>query len=199
MNRTTSLAAVLAILTAGPLAAQTTLETDDEAEVIVIEPETEAVDPEVETVEPEVQVVDPEVAVVETEMAGMDMAGLITSDDIIDGPVYSTGEAYDEERWLATEGVGYQEGYGFDDRYENIGEIEELVFDATGQLVGVVAEVGGFLGIGDHEVMLPLQDVRMVPVGGDGLAEDRQFAYVTRMTEDQLEELPRFDDDLLDD
>lgn len=212
MNRT-AIAALLAAVAAGPSLAQTTPGTaadpnvvlDPQAEttdtdVIVVDPEVEAV--ETETVDPEVEVVeDPEVVVTETETAAtdmMEMDGLIRTRDITGGPIYSTGEAYDEARWTATDPYaatrtgGAYEPYGYDQNYQTIGSIEDIVLDSSGQMIGIVAEVGGFLDIGDKHVMLPVGDVRLVPVN------DTEYAYVTRLTEDQLTELPDVDEGPLD-
>ena len=117
----------------------------------------------------------------------MSLEGMITAEQIEDGRVYALDGAYDEETWMG------EEAYAFDPNYEDVGEIEDVVLDARGQMVGVTAEVGGFLGIGDHLVMLPIDEIRLVPV------DDAEFAYVTRLTEDQLEELPVIEGDLLGD
>ena len=55
-------------------------------------------------------------------------------------------------------------------------------------MIGIVAEIGGFLGIGEHNVLLPVGDVRLVPV------DDQSYSYVTRYTEEQLEQLPDVDE-----
>ena len=65
-------------------------------------------------------------------------------------------------------------GYGSDRR--QIGEIEDIILDRSGQMVGIVAEVGGFLDIGDKHVMLSVDDVRLVPV------DDTTYSFVTRMS-----------------
>ncbi len=123
-------------------------------------------------------------ALAETHVMSMD--GVILADQIQDGRVYALGDAYDEGIWDAGD------PYTLDSNYQDVGEIEDVVLNADGQMIGITAEVGGFLGIGDNEVMLPLGDVRLVP------SEDGEYNYVTRLTEDQLEELPTIDDDLLD-
>ena len=138
-----------------------------------------------------------EAEAVEAEPMG-EMAELIRTRDITGGTVYSTGaEGYDEARWTASDPMttaqtGTYETYGYDENYDNIGEIEDIVLDRSGQMVGIVAEVGGFLGIGDHHVMLPVEDVRLVPV------DDSEYSYVTRYTEEQLEGLPDVDEGPLD-
>ena len=195
MTRTTALAtiAMLVPLAAGPAFAQTT--TDEDTDVIVVEPEQDA---DVEVVEPEaetdVEVVEDPAMETDTAEPMQDMANLIRTRDITGGPVYSTGEDYyDEARWTATDPfdaarTGAYEPYGYDENYDNIGEIEDVILDSSGQMIGIVAEVGGFLDIGDHHVMLPVEDVRLVPV------DDTSYAFVTRYTEEQLEELPSVDE-----
>ncbi|WP_193141706.1 MULTISPECIES: PRC-barrel domain-containing protein [unclassified Meridianimarinicoccus] len=70
--------------------------------------------------------------------------------------------------------------------WKAIGEIEDIVLNSSGQMVGIVADVGGFLGIGDKHVLLPMENVRIVPLV-DG---DDDYALVTRHTEESLMGLP---------
>ena len=105
---------------------------------------------------------------------------LIRSRDITGGQIY-TNNAVADEGWTA----GYTE-VGAD--WNEIGEIEDLVLSRDGQLIGVVAEVGGFLDIGDKHVMISLGEIRLVPV------DDRSFALVTQLSEEQLEALPGVDE-----
>ena len=119
-----------------------------------------------------------------------DWTQLIRTRDITGGAVYTTNEAYDEGSW------GTEENYSWGwTRYDEvgadwnqIGEIEDLVLDRSGQLVGVVAEVGGFLDIGDKHVMLRVGDVDLVPV------DDQSYSLITRFSEEQLEAMPGVDE-----
>ena len=63
-----------------------------------------------------------------------------------------------------------------------------MVLDQSGQLVGVVAEVAGFLDIGDKHVMLRVEDVDLVPV------DDQSYSLITRYSGEQLEEMPGVDE-----
>jgi hypothetical protein len=125
----------------------------------------------------------------------MNMDDLIRTRDITGGPVYSIASNYDEARWMDMDDREYYSGtnyaYGSDD-YRQIGEIEDIVLDQSGQMVGLVAEVGGFLDIGDKHVMVEVGDLRLVPV------DDTSYAYVTRLSEEQLEELPSVDEGFFD-
>lgn len=119
-----------------------------------------------------------------------DWTQLIRSRDITAGPVYTTNEAYDEGSWGGdgdeTWGWSGYDEVGAD--WNEIGEIEDIVLDRSGQLVGVVAEVGGFLGIGDKHVMLRVGDVDLVPV------DDQSYSLITRYSEEELEEMPGVDE-----
>jgi sporulation protein YlmC with PRC-barrel domain len=55
---------------------------------------------------------------------------------------------------------------------EKIGEIDELLMDAKGQVDAVVVEVGGFLGMGKHHVALKFNDVKFsdAPMSAAGSA-----------------------------
>lgn len=74
------------------------------------------------------------------------------------------------------------------ENWNNIGSIEDVVLSKDGQMTGIVAEIGGFLGIGDTQVLIPVNDVSLVP------SDDGNYAFVTRLSEDQLKELPDVDD-----
>ncbi len=67
---------------------------------------------------------------------------------------------------------------------DTIGDIEEVLADADGKIVAVTAEVGGFLGLGEKEVVVSLEHLE--------LQGDR---FMTGLTADQLEASPRWDDD----
>jgi len=66
---------------------------------------------------------------------------------------------------------------------EEIGEVEEVLMTPDGQITAVTAEVGGFLGIGDKEVVVELDQLTQ---NGDHLQMD--------MTEEEVEALPAWDD-----
>lgn len=119
-----------------------------------------------------------------------DQAQLLRTRDITGGPIYTTNKAYDEGSW----GGADNDSWGWSDYdevgtdWKQIGEIEDVVLDRSGALVGVVAEVGGFLDIGDKHVMLRVGDVDLVPV------DDRSYFLVTRYSEEELEEMPGVDE-----
>src|SRR5262245_44169417 len=45
---------------------------------------------------------------------------------------------------------------------EKIGDISEVLIDTTGKVTGVIVGVGGFLGIGQHDVLVTLDQLKFV-------------------------------------
>lgn len=66
---------------------------------------------------------------------------------------------------------------------DKVGEVEEILVDKSGTPVAAVIEVGGFLDIGDEDVVIMLEDMTY---------EDGDFT--TQLSEGQLESLPVWDD-----
>ena len=50
---------------------------------------------------------------------------------------------------------------------DNVGEIGEVILDNGGKVQGVVVDVGGFLGVGTHPVLLNWKDVKLAGTGND--------------------------------
>jgi putative membrane protein len=68
---------------------------------------------------------------------------------------------------------------------DKVGKIEDVVLDQTGKYFAVLS-VGGFLGIGDKDVAVPLNDLQ--------LGEDEAY-LMSATTEDQLKQMPEYDAD----
>lgn len=117
-----------------------------------------------------------------TEELGSMEGKLIRSRDITGGNIYTTNEANDEG-WDAD--TVYE---SVETNWNEIGEIEDLVLSEDGKVTGIVAEVGGFLDIGDKHVVISVSDLSLVAV------DDATYAYVTRLNEEDLEALPGVDE-----
>ena len=66
---------------------------------------------------------------------------------------------------------------------EEVGEVDAVLVDAAAQPVAVAAEVGGFLGMGEKDVV----------IGLDQLTQDGDHLKVN-LTKEQIGALPEFDD-----
>ncbi|MER5171117.1 MULTISPECIES: PRC-barrel domain-containing protein [Thioclava] len=125
----------------------------------------------------------------EASANGIDMSdstNLIRSRDITGGDIYTIakdgGQSWDSMDWDALASDWN------DDGLNDIGEIEDVVLSPEGQMVGVVAEVGGFLDIADKHVVIPVDATHLVPI------DDGKYAIVTSQTEEQLEQLKDVDE-----
>jgi sporulation protein YlmC with PRC-barrel domain len=68
----------------------------------------------------------------------------------------------------------------------NLGNINDLVLDANGDVQAVVIGVGGFLGIGEKQVAVPFSALQHV------VAEDQTERFVISTTVEQLTAAPDF-------
>jgi len=50
----------------------------------------------------------------------------------------------------------------YNEANEKIGDIEELIVDKSGKVENVVLGVGGFLGMGEHYVAVPMEKLKWV-------------------------------------
>jgi len=83
---------------------------------------------------------------------------------------------------LATEYIG-RPVYG--PSKQKVGTVTNLVVDTTGRVIGIVMDVGGFLGIGAKEITLAFE--ALYPV-----LEDDKEAFLVEMTKEQLAAAPGF-------
>jgi hypothetical protein len=67
---------------------------------------------------------------------------------------------------------------------EEVGEVEAVLLDGSGRPVAVAADVGGFLGLGERDVV----------IGLDRLSRGQDRLTVA-MSKEEIEALPEFDDD----
>ncbi|MGJ8628615.1 MAG: PRC-barrel domain-containing protein [Sulfitobacter sp.] len=73
--------------------------------------------------------------------------------------------------------------YGSND--EDIGEIETLIVDDSGKITHVLADIGGFLGMGEHTVKLSFEELQLMRN-----ADGSDVRIYVDSTEEKLESLP---------
>ena len=76
--------------------------------------------------------------------------------------------------------------YGAND--ENVGEIGDVVLTEDGKVDAVIVDVGGFLGIGEKEVAVGMDNLKFLS------DEDGDLYLYTEFTEEQLEAQPEYDE-----
>lgn len=107
---------------------------------------------------------------------------MISAGAVEEATVYSLADSYDETFWDSGETFG-----PVATAWSEIGEVEDVVLDDTASVLGVTVDVGGFLGIGERTVLLPVRDIRLVQTPDEG------FFIVTRMSRAQFEETEGID------
>lgn len=105
-------------------------------------------------------------------------------------PVAASGQ------WRASKLIGVNV---YNDQNEKLGEISELIVDRSGRVTGAILGVGGFLGMGEHDVMVPMDRLKFsneankstTGQSGDGKQWYPDRAVVSA-TKDQLKAMPQF-------
>ena len=62
-------------------------------------------------------------------------------------------------QWRASKLIGINV---YNDKNESLGEINEILLDPSGKVGGVVIGVGGFLGIGERDILVPMDKLKFV-------------------------------------
>ena len=70
---------------------------------------------------------------------------------------------------------------------ENIGDINDMIFDDKGMIKAVIIGVGGFLGMGEKDVALPLDKITITK------DENNAVKLTIQATRDELDKAPAFD------
>jgi sporulation protein YlmC with PRC-barrel domain len=92
----------------------------------------------------------------------------------------------------------------YNDQNQKIGDIKELMLDKSGKIADVVIGVGGFLGMGEHDVAvnfdrLKWSDAAATTGSGQPASQSKNTSQnypdhaVLNATKDQLKSMPNFD------
>ena len=63
------------------------------------------------------------------------------------------------EMWRSSKVIGLNV---YNDQNEKLGDINEILVDKSGKVDGVVIGVGGFLGMGEHDIMVEMSKLKFV-------------------------------------
>lgn len=93
----------------------------------------------------------------------------------------STSATSYQGNWRASKVVGLSV---YNDKNESVGSINDLLMDKSGAIKAVVIGVGGFLGVGEHLVAVPLDKVKFAsePVAYTGAANTGSTTKSTTTT-----------------
>jgi sporulation protein YlmC with PRC-barrel domain len=82
-----------------------------------------------------------------------------TTDRANMAPATASDSASYQGNWRASKLVGLSV---YNDNNESLGSINDLLTDKSGNIKAVVIGVGGFLGVGEHLVAVPLDKIKFV-------------------------------------
>jgi sporulation protein YlmC with PRC-barrel domain len=82
-----------------------------------------------------------------------------TTDRANMAPAAASDNSSFQGTWRASKLVGLNV---YNDKNESVGSINDLLTDKSGNIKAVVIGVGGFLGVGEHLVAVPLDKVKFV-------------------------------------
>lgn len=102
----------------------------------------------------------------------------VEASDFIGARIYAT------ETMPATDTVAA----GAEKDWDDVGEINDVILGRDGQIKAVVLGVGGFLGMGEKNVAVPMQDVKFVK-SGDG---PNDYFLVVNANKDVLTNAPAY-------
>ena len=74
-------------------------------------------------------------------------------------PNTTTTATSHRDEWRASKVIGINV---YNDANEKIGDINELLLDRSGKVVNVIIGVGGFLGVGEHNVAIAYDKIKWV-------------------------------------
>lgn len=87
---------------------------------------------------------------------------------------------------LTTEDLTGARLYGTKD--EDIGEINSLIVDDSGQITRAILDIGGFLGLGEHQISVTLDELSILRE-----ADGTDFRVFIDATKEQLEAQPEYE------
>lgn len=87
-----------------------------------------------------------------------------------------------------TGGVTYVDGGAENQEWDNIGDINEIVLNRSGEVESVIVGVGGFLGLGERDVAIDMGALQFV---SDGEGQD-EFFLVVEASRLDIEQAPEY-------
>jgi hypothetical protein len=114
------------------------------------------------------------------------------SGNIGDAPKFVASQSPDQwvfSKFKGTDVVGPND--------EAIGGVNDLLFDKSGKILGVIVGVGGFLGVGQKSVAIDMSAFQVVPAGSaaapvTGGNDPNNIKLKVAWTKDQLQQAPDF-------
>ena len=84
--------------------------------------------------------------------------GLVAS-SLLAGAVYAQQNNPSAGEWRASKLIGLNV---YNEQNDKLGDISEILIDKAGKVDGVVIGIGGFLGMGEHDIKVSMDKLRFV-------------------------------------
>ncbi|MGH1570626.1 PRC-barrel domain-containing protein [Methylobacterium sp. P31] len=117
------------------------------------------------------------------------LALAVVASAVLAGPVLAqTAPASNDSQFITQEKAGQWRASKlrglnvYNNNDEKIGDINELLVDSTGKVQAVVIGVGGFLGMGEHDVAVPFDQVKFTTESRREAKNDGKKAETTGST-----------------
>lgn len=101
----------------------------------------------------------------------------VQASNLIGMRVYIAEPAADGSDWTMTETAGVQTDW------DDVGEINDLIITRDGAVVSVLVDIGGFLGLGERQVAMDMDDIRFVADTETEAADDFFLVIPAAMAE----------------
>ena len=85
-----------------------------------------------------------------------------------------------------------EDEFGSVDLFDNVGTVNSVILMEDGTIDGLVADIGGLLGIGSRTVKIPIENV-VVLINDEPGAFETGLSTVVRMTVEEIEALEPFE------
>lgn len=129
----------------------------------VAEPTQDRVDQEAAEAEQDAQTDETQTAAIDRNSLAEASSDQISADNLMGTSVYGANE-------------------------EDVGEIGDVILSSDGQVEAIIVDVGGFLGLGEKEVAISMENLVFMA------DEDGELYLYTEFTEEQLEGQPEYDE-----
>jgi sporulation protein YlmC with PRC-barrel domain len=103
------------------------------------------------------------------------LAAALLGTALLSGVAYAENAVHRDGQWRSSKLIGVNV---YNDNNDKIGAIEEVIVDKSGKVDNIVLGVGGFLGMGEHYVAVPMEKLKWVnePVRSSTASSDKPAA-----------------------
>jgi hypothetical protein len=128
---------------------------------------------------------------VSAAISGLMISGTLAQSTSAPGNAPKFVASQSADQWVFSKFKGTDVGGPND---ESIGGVNDLLFDKSGKILGVIVGVGGFLGIGQKNVAIDMSAFQVMPATStaSGRSDPTDMKLKVAWTKEQLQQAPDF-------